>query len=1137
MSVERSTLSVERSAPNGAVFLSYAREDSDAARRIAAALRAAGVEVWFDQSELRGGDAWDANIRQQIKECALFVPIISANTQARPEGYFRIEWRQADRRTEAIGKSKAFIVPVCIDDTGEREADVPDSFLAVQWTRLHAGETSAAFCARVQRLLAGRSAVSLTAPGAEHRDDAERSQADRATVAATSSPLQSGPRRWFVPGACAMGIVAVLVLWHPWRPGGAPASPPAKPAAGPSLSEGRQLAAKADALFDQRDSVGHDTRVLAEQFCKQAIALAPNDAEVWGVYARLLAHMLFNGDDATPDRRALAADAANRAYRLAPNAFEARYARAYFYRLDDATYPEAERILRQLAEEQPNDKRVWRLLGQTLLWGDRVIRKSRNRQEEALEFFRRAAALPGGDPIALNYVAGLLAHLGRLEEAEKVCDEAIALHPTGGAWVMRARLFLYRRGDVDAARAALSQVPVERLLEETGTFIATQIWWCAREPERIIQALRAYPRDYFGDLYDGPKGLLAGDAHQMAGRPQAAEIEWRTALQVVERRLAAEPNSARLLVWKSRLLALLGNHEEARKVLQSAEQFGLSARDSYWAAPIPLLDGNRGKAMALLHAAMEDKGLVTRAFLRLNPTWDALRGDPRFEALVAEPVDQRSDVRSQDGTPAGLAKADQKSVAVLAFKNLSGEQDGEIFSDGVSDELTHVLGKVPGLRVTASTSAFKFKNQSATAQEIGRELGVAYVVEGTVKKATGRVRITAKLINAADGFPVWSSETLERDLKDVWAVQDEIAGVIAQNLKLKLGANTQAPRVVNPEAHALLLEGRHFWSRRLERTEENLARAAAALQRALAIDSDFAEARAALGDVWVTRGLYRGMDGHGASVAEDYAQAKTEARRALELNPALAEPRVTLAYVYYCEGKFEESESHFAQAAAMNPNYSLTFHWHSLLLISRGRIAEAIAEIERALRLDPLSPTAFWSANSYYSYAERDDASLVNGARALALRPDVLPIQSELALAFWRAGRKTEAVAAARVVLADPAAKLRWWADGDAIYVLREAGLAEEAARHADRMLKSFTGDDYRRAFVLAALGRTDEALAALQTVPTIAIPRFWFDPVWEKLREDPRFQDLLVRLRCVEEYKAARASVARLNARGGKPK
>ena len=136
-----------------AVFLSYAPQDAEAAARICAALRAAGIEVWFDQSELRGGDAWDYRIRQQVRDCALFIPIISAHTQARLEGYFRLEWGLAEQRTEMIARSKAFIVPVCVDGTRDSSAEVPDSFLKVQWTRLTNGETPARFCGRIKMLL------------------------------------------------------------------------------------------------------------------------------------------------------------------------------------------------------------------------------------------------------------------------------------------------------------------------------------------------------------------------------------------------------------------------------------------------------------------------------------------------------------------------------------------------------------------------------------------------------------------------------------------------------------------------------------------------------------------------------------------------------------------------------------------------------------------------------------------------------------------------------------------------------------------------------------------------------------------------------------------------------------------------
>jgi TolB-like protein/Tfp pilus assembly protein PilF len=136
-----------------AVFLSYASEDAAAARRVCESLRAAGIEVWFDQSELRGGDVWDHKIRREIRDCALFVAIISQNTQARTEGYFRLEWRLAEQRTHLMAKSRAFLVPVCIDDTLDADADVPDSFLAVQWTRLPGGVAPPAFAARISGLL------------------------------------------------------------------------------------------------------------------------------------------------------------------------------------------------------------------------------------------------------------------------------------------------------------------------------------------------------------------------------------------------------------------------------------------------------------------------------------------------------------------------------------------------------------------------------------------------------------------------------------------------------------------------------------------------------------------------------------------------------------------------------------------------------------------------------------------------------------------------------------------------------------------------------------------------------------------------------------------------------------------------
>src|SRR5499427_8803903 len=146
-----------------AVFLSYASEDATAAQRIADALRVAGIEVWFDKSELRGGDAWDRQIREQIHNCRLFIPVISANSERREEGYFRREWSLAADRTRDMAHKRAFLVPVVIDGTPERGASVPEKFHELQWTRLPDGETSPAFIERIRRLLSPETASARTA--------------------------------------------------------------------------------------------------------------------------------------------------------------------------------------------------------------------------------------------------------------------------------------------------------------------------------------------------------------------------------------------------------------------------------------------------------------------------------------------------------------------------------------------------------------------------------------------------------------------------------------------------------------------------------------------------------------------------------------------------------------------------------------------------------------------------------------------------------------------------------------------------------------------------------------------------------------------------------------------------------------
>lgn len=210
---------------------------------------------------------------------------------------------------------------------------------------------------------------------------------------------------------------------------------------------------------------------------------------------------------------------------------------------------------------------------------------------------------------------------------------------------------------------------------------------------------------------------------------------------------------------------------------------------------------------------------------------------------------------------------------MLAFKNLSEDQGSDYFSDGISEELANVLGRVPGLRVAGSTSAFSFKGRAVPVPEIARQLGVTHIVEGTVRRRGNRVIITAKLLNAADGFQVWVSENLDREVKDSLALQDEIAGLIAKSLSLKLGVSSPAATAaVNPEALRLYLEGREAWSRRGSIEERGNAEAESLFRKAIALEADFARAHASLAVA-----MSRAYDRAQGSGAEDAPLRKAQA--------------------------------------------------------------------------------------------------------------------------------------------------------------------------------------------------------------------------------------------------------------------
>lgn len=462
-------------------------------------------------------------------------------------------------------------------------------------------------------------------------------------------------------------------------------------------------------------------------------------------------------------------------------------------------------------------------------------------------------------------------------------------------------------------------------------------------------------------------------------------------------------------------------------------------------------------------------------------------------------------------TPSG--SRDASSIAVLAFADLSEGGTSEYFSDGVSEELLNVLAQVPGLRVAARTSSFYFKDKSLPIPEIAQKLDVAYVVEGSVQRSGNRVKITAQLIKS-DGFHVWS-DTFVRELKDVFAVQDEIAGLIAQNLQLQIGTGP-AVKAVPTDERAIDLYMRAQQDMRT-RTKEGLASAEKSLREALQIDPQFARAHAALANVLTLRWNSEDKIGmYSQRTSPRIAEVRAEVDRALALDPNLAEGHTALGSLHLEEWKFPEAIAQFRRAIGLNPNDATAHQWLARALSSDGRNDEAIAELQIAAKLDPLSHRIQDNLSGALANARRYEEALVVIDRALAIMPE-----SDQALAFKAhyldmLGKHSDAVVnARRAVQLDS-----FWQDW--MY-----GVFVRAGKQSEADAWPATGHGQVSAGTRdLALGRIDQAVAELDAsqfnwrdVGGLLYGRD-FDP----MRSDPRFDAFVASLGLAEAYARARA-------------
>jgi len=870
------------------------------------------------------------------------------------------------------------------------------------------------------------------------------------------------------------------------------------------------LYTRAKQLFSRPSvNIGSKSTLLqAHDLLNEAVARDPSFFRAFCQLAFVHDALYFHGHDRTSARLAQAEAAVEAASRLRPDSGETHVARAWNLYWGHLDYNGALAELAIAHRTLPDNPEILYLIG--------LVQRRQGRWEESTRSFEQASNLDPRNFQVLQNLEGNYATLGRYAEQKVWLDRILALEPEdAGTKVILAEVDLQQKADTRPLHQTIESIRATNPAAMPD--IAERWLYCAlaeRDVAAVKDALMAHREDRInlGNDVFCTRQFIEGVIGRMTKDDDKARSAFTVARAEQEKLVQTQPNFGPAWCVLGLIDAALGHKEEALREGRRAIELMPVEKDAVrgpalikYLAMIAAWAGDNNLAYQQLGILVRPPSPLTYGQLKLMPFWDPLRGDRRFEKIVASLAPEL--VRK--GVPG-------KSIAVLQFANLSQEPDSAYFADGIRTQIAARLTKIPTLQVVSGSSIERYGVDFENVARIAAELNVTHLLRGTVQKNGDRFQISARLIDASRNVELWV-KSYDCGFSEVIATQNMIAREVARVLGMQLTQTDEralaAIATSNPGAYDAYLKGRYVW---LQRTFNAYRQAKEYFEQAIALDPNYAPAYAGLADAYQFLAATDVQDRK-----PNYERAKNACETALKLDPNLPEAHASLGLIAMnYDWDWALADREFRRALALDPNNALTHDWYAEYLMAVGRADLSLDQIEHARELDPFSAIINADTGKMLYFARRYDEAESQLKETLHMYPDFPLARYWLGHLYATQKRCDEAIHEFKEYWNHGGGDAHGWAWGEMAYAYGVMGKSTEAegmlATLKKRLAPGSYTDDVGLAYAYAGVGQKDQAIAHLQRayeVRSTAMTSLKSNPWYDSLRSDPRFVDLMQRV------------------------